>query len=155
MVPSGITIGKEPLNILAYVDGIALIGKNEIEIRKLFVEMGNITRKFRLQINQEKTKYMIVESLKKNKTGHLKIKNYKFERVENFKYLGVILNESNDNQIDLQERINNANKTHFMIQKFFKNKNKSKKLKLRLKNTIDKTLTYASETWKLTETEGN
>jgi hypothetical protein len=29
-------------------------------------------------------------SLKKNKIGHLNIKNYKFERVENFKYLGVI-----------------------------------------------------------------
>jgi hypothetical protein len=39
---------------------------------------------------------MIVErknSLKKNKIGNLKIKNYKFERVENFKYLGVIPNE--------------------------------------------------------------
>ena len=41
-----------------------------------------------------------------------------------------------------------------MLQKFFKNKNISKKLKLRLKNTIiDKTLTYASETWTLTKTD--
>ena len=40
---------------------IALIWKNEIEIRKLFVEMENIARKSGLQINQEKTKYMIVE----------------------------------------------------------------------------------------------
>jgi len=41
---------------------------------------------------------------------------------------------------------------YFMLQKFFKNKNVSKKLKLRLKNTIiDKTLTYASETWTLTK----
>ena len=58
--------------------------------------MENIARNFRLQINR-KTKYMIVEwknSLKKNKIGHLEIKNYKFERVENFKYLGVILNEN-------------------------------------------------------------
>jgi len=39
-------------------------------------------------------------SLKKNKIGHLKIKNYKFERVENFKYLGVLLNKDNNNQID-------------------------------------------------------
>jgi len=39
-----------------------------------------------------------------------------------------------------------------MLQKGFKNKNISKKLKLRLKNTIiDKTLTYASETWTLTK----
>ena len=55
-----------------------------------------------------------------------------------------------DNQTDLQERIKYGSKTNFMLQKFFKNKNVSKKLKLRLKNTtIDKTLTYASETWTL------
>ena len=77
MVPSGTKIGKEQLNILAYADDIALIGKNEIGIRKLFVELENIARKFRPQINQEKTKYMIVErknSLKKNKIGYWKIK---------------------------------------------------------------------------------
>jgi hypothetical protein len=80
----------------------------------------------------------------------LKIKNYTSERVENFKYLGVILNEDNNNQTDLQEIIKNANKTYFMLQKFFKNKNIPKKLKLRLKNVIiDKVLTYASETWTL------
>ena len=61
MVPSGIKVGKEQLNVLAYADDIALIGKNEIEIRKLFVEMENIARNFRLQINQERTKYMIME----------------------------------------------------------------------------------------------
>ena len=78
MVPSGINIGKEQLNILAYADDIALIGKNELEIRKLFVEMENIARKFGLLINKKKDK--IYDSgkennLKKNKTGDLKIKN--------------------------------------------------------------------------------
>jgi len=51
---------------------------------------------------------MIMErknSLKKNKIVHLKIKKFKFETVENFKYLGVIVNEDNNNQIDFQERI--------------------------------------------------
>ena len=38
-----------------------------------------------------------------------------------------------------------------MLQKVFRNKNVYKKLELRLKNTIiDRTLTYASETWILT-----
>ena len=60
-VPSGIKIGKEQQNVLAYADDIALIGKNEIEIRKLFVEMENIARKFGLQTDQEKTKRMIAE----------------------------------------------------------------------------------------------
>ena len=40
--------------------------------------------------------------------------------MENFKYLGVILNEDNNNQTDFQERIKNANRTYFMLQKFLK-----------------------------------
>ena len=93
-------------------------------------------------------------SSKHNKIGQLMIKNYTFERDGNFKYLGIILNEGNNHQIDLKERIKNADKTYFMLQKFFGNKDISKKPKLRLKNIIiNKTLTYASETWILTERE--
>jgi hypothetical protein len=44
---------------------------------------------------------------------------------------------------------------HILCYQFFFNKNISKKLKLRLKNTIiDKTLTYASETWTLKKRDG-
>jgi hypothetical protein len=89
--------------------------------------------------------------LKKNKLGHLKIKNYKFKQVENFKHLRVILTEDNNHQTLLQERLNNAKKTYFRLQHFFKNKNISKKLQLILKNTIiHKTLTHASATSTLT-----
>jgi len=42
MVPSGTKICKEQLNILAYADEIALIGKNEVEIRKRFVEVETL-----------------------------------------------------------------------------------------------------------------
>jgi hypothetical protein len=55
----------------------------------------------------------------KQKIGHLKITNCKFERAENFKYLGVIFHEDNNSQIHLQERIKKANKTYFMLQIFF------------------------------------
>jgi hypothetical protein len=50
---------------------------------------------------------MIVEwkiSSKQNKRGQLIIKNYAFKGVENFKYLGVILNERNSHQRDLQKK---------------------------------------------------
>ena len=72
--------------------------------------------------------------------------------MENFKHLGITLNEDNNNQTDLQGRIKNVNKIYFILQNFFKNKNIPKKLQLRLKNTtINKTLTHASETWTPTE----
>jgi len=57
-------------------------------------------------------------SSKLNTVGQLTIKNYTFERVENFKYLGVLVNEDNNLQTDLQERIKNANKTYFNVQKY-------------------------------------
>jgi hypothetical protein len=118
--------------------------------------MENTARKLGLKINQEKTKYMIAgrkNNLKQYKIEDLKINNYKFERVTNFKYLGIILNEGNNHQVDLQERIKNANKTYFMLQTVLKIKTYLK-LKLRQKNTIiDKTLIYASETWTLTKSD--
>ena len=115
-------------NKLSFSDAVFMIS---------FSCMENIARKFGLQINQEKTKYIIDErknSLRKNKIGHLKIKNYKFDRLENFRYLGVILNEDNNNQLDLQERIKNANKTYFMLQQFFLNKNTETKIKTKEHN---------------------
>ena len=91
------------------------------------------------------------KELKKKKKGHLKIKNYKFERVENFKYLGVILNEDYNNQIDLQERKKNANKTYFMLQNLFKNRNiKETEIETKEHNNRQKSA-YASETWTLTK----
>ena len=54
IVPSGIKIGKEQLNVLAYADVIVLIGKNDIGIGPY--------------INQGKTKYIIAEWKKKFKT---------------------------------------------------------------------------------------
>jgi hypothetical protein len=43
-----------------------------------------------------------------------------FVRVEHFKYLGVILIEDNNHQLDLQGRIKNANKTCYATKIFQK-----------------------------------
>jgi hypothetical protein len=91
IVPGDIKIGKERLNVLAY--DIVLLGKNEIEIRQLFIEMESAARKLGLQINRQKLKYMTVgrKNTLRQKTEHLKKKkDYKFKRVESFKYLGAI-----------------------------------------------------------------
>jgi hypothetical protein len=45
MLPSAMKIGKEQFNISVYADDIALIGKNEIEIRKFFCRNGKLCQK--------------------------------------------------------------------------------------------------------------
>ena len=56
--------------------------------------------------------------------------------MENFKYLVFINNEGNKRQIDLQDRIKAVHKTYLMLQKFFRNKSTSRKVKLILKYII-------------------
>jgi hypothetical protein len=69
-------------------------------------------------------------------------------------YLGVIISEDNSHQIDWQKRIKMQTKHTVCDKIFFKSKNISNKLELKLNNTvIDKALTYASETWILTKRE--
>jgi hypothetical protein len=67
-----------------------LIGKSELEIRQLNIELEENAKKIGLKINQEKTKYMIVGKTKITgvKKKEIKINKYTFEKVDNFKYLG-------------------------------------------------------------------
>jgi hypothetical protein len=67
MFPSGIKIGKQQLNVLAYADDIVLAGKNETEIRQLFVEIEKTARKLGLHTNRKKTEYMTVEGKNSSK----------------------------------------------------------------------------------------
>jgi hypothetical protein len=49
--------------------------------------MENTARKLEPKINQKKKMLMKRKHTKTKKIGHLKIKNYKFKRVHNFKCL--------------------------------------------------------------------
>ena len=56
MVPSDIKICKEQLTVLAYVDDIVLIGKDETDIRKLFCRSRKHCQKLRTTDKPRKNK---------------------------------------------------------------------------------------------------
>ena len=70
----------------------------------------------------------------------------------NFEYLGVTINEDKSTKYINEKESKQLKKHTPCYRNFFRNKNITRKLKLILKNTIiDKSLTYASETWILTK----
>ena len=92
------------------------------KIKKTFYRNGKFCQEFRTTDKPIKDKFFYIakaNSLRKNKIGHSRV-NLQILNIEISKYLGVTLNEDNNNQTDLQERIKNANKTYFMLQKFLK-----------------------------------
>ena len=59
----------------------------------MLVTIKEIGMKYGLNINEAKTKYMKMEPKQGNirQTTNIKLDEYTFERVTNFKYLGVIV----------------------------------------------------------------
>ena len=55
-----------------------------------------------------------------NQPKHLQIENFKFETVQNFTYLGSLINVNNDNSAEIKKRVLLANKGFCGLKKQFR-----------------------------------
>ena len=67
---------------------------------------------------------------------HLQIDNFAFENVENFNYLGSIMNADNKMNIEISERIVKGNKAYYAIAKLIKSKFLKRNTKMKIYKTI-------------------
>ena len=105
-----------------------------------------------LIINEKKTKYLKCTK-KDTRPENLNNNNLHIEQVQQYKYLGFIINNSNSIKEEIKERTALGIKAYHANQKFFKSRLVTKYLKLKLYRTVIRPIvTYASETWVLKET---
>ena len=75
-----------------------------------------------------------------------------FKQVNSFKYFGAMVNTDNCMENEIKERIAAGNRAYHVHKKLFTSKLISRNVKLQLYNTLIRpAVTYASETWVLTE----
>ena len=86
---------------------------------------------------------------RKQKTVNCLVEGRILEQVSNFKYLGVIIDESGRLDKELDNRIGKAGKVSSQLYKaIFSKKEVSRKAKLSVHNAVFRpTLFYGSETW--------
>jgi hypothetical protein len=104
-----------------------------------------------LVLNQGKTVYM---HSGKDTTSHqdLAIGNYIFKTVDNFKYLGTVVNKINNRSVEVNARLTIANRAYYGLQNRMKSRIISRNTKTLLyKTLIRPVLTYGAETWVLTK----
>jgi hypothetical protein len=88
-----------------------------------------------LNINEDKTKYMQIKRTGTKDITHLKIENFAFENVENFNYLGSILNADNKIHMEIAEIVK-GNKAYYANAKPIKSKFLKRHTKMKIYKTI-------------------
>ena len=93
-----ITIGGRPLCNLRFADDIDLIGKSESELQQLTTKLEESAGAYGMEISAEKSKVLVNNDRTTLKT-EIQMNGEILEEVDNFKYLGAIINkEGNSTQ---------------------------------------------------------
>jgi hypothetical protein len=102
-----------------------------------------------LEINVEKTKYMIMSRhLKSGQNQNIRIAKESFENVAKSKYLGITLTNQNDIHNEVKSRLNSGNACYYLVQNLFSSCLISKDLKIKIyKTVILPVVLYGCETW--------
>jgi len=92
----------------------------------------------------------MVQSRRPGKGGIWTVGNHKIEMVRIFKYLGTVINDTNDETEEIRARILAANKVYGSTQTIIRSKHIHRNNKIRLYKTLIKpVLCYGSVTWTL------
>ena len=147
--PGG-TILNRTRQCLAYADDVVILGRSERYLTETLEEMIAVAHQIGLQMNDTKTKYMINRQ-DKNKLKAVELMGKKYEKVESFKYLGWVITSGNDIETEIKSKIAVGNKCYHALRPILTKRTISQSIKTRLyKTVIRPTVTYAAETWTLT-----
>jgi hypothetical protein len=96
--------------LLAYADNVNILGENIDTIQKNKEALLDASKEVGLEVNSEKTKYMLMSRCKKaGQNPSIKIANTSFEYVAKFKYFGTTLTHKICMQEEIKSRLNSGN----------------------------------------------
>jgi hypothetical protein len=138
--------------ILVYAGDINILGGSIHRIKKNTETLVVAGKESGLELNAEKTKYMVMSRDQNAGQNHnIKRANKNFERMEEFKYLGTTLTNRNSIHEEIRGRLKSGNACYHSVQNLLCPMLLSKNTKIRVYRTIIlRVVLYGCETWSLT-----
>jgi hypothetical protein len=105
--------------LLVFADYVNIFGGSVHAIKKNTEALVVASKEIGLEVNAEKTKYMVMSRAQNaGENRKIKIDNKSFERVEQFKYLGTTLTDRNCIHEEIKSRLKVGNACYHSVQSF-------------------------------------
>ncbi|KAJ4446760.1 hypothetical protein ANN_13457 [Periplaneta americana] len=145
------TIFNKTQHILGYANDVVITGRRIQDVEEALIALDKETQKLGFKINTKKSKFTSITIRQNDRVKEVKMRTYKFEKVEKFKYLGATVTNRNDTREEIKHRINMGNACYYSVEKILSSSLLSKNLKVRIyKTVILPVVLYGCEAWTLT-----
>ena len=148
----GVKIGGVRYFNLRFTDDITLMCTSKSELLELLKQIKEISKKRDLLLNTKKTKIMVVDSNRVD-IEEFMLGEEKIEEVDNFVYLGSVIDTSCKSSKEIRKMLAMAKCTVQSMLNSWKSGGVSAKLRLRLLHATAFAV-YRCESWTFTETDG-
>jgi hypothetical protein len=118
---------------LVYADDVNLLSDSVNTIKENSETLLEASRNIGVEINVEKTKYMIMSRHPNSgQNKNIRTADESFENVAKFKYFGTTLTNQNDVRDEIKIRLNSGNACYYSVQNLLSSRLISKNLKIKI-----------------------
>jgi sorting nexin-29 len=138
--------------LLVYADDVNILGGSIHTIRKNTDALLITSKETGLEVNAEKTTYMVMSrDQNTGLNGNIQIGNKSFETVEQFKYLGTTLTNQNSIHQEIKSILKSGNACYHTVHNLLSSTLLSINVKIKIYRTIIlPVVLYGRESWSLT-----
>lgn len=140
---------KVAISECAFADDVAIMAGNAKDLATNLKIWNEVLNKNGMKMNKSKTKIMV--SADRKIDVEIKVDGERIEQVSNFQYLGVTLEETGGQSMEVNRRIEATNRMYYALSKCLINKKEiSRATKMKVYKTIYRPiLTFGCESWVL------
>jgi hypothetical protein len=120
-----------------YADDVTILAKTEKELKRINRKLEETVNELGLYTNETKTKYMSITNKRgRSHNNSIETGSKRFEKVEKFKFWGMIINSKNNMTETIQDRIQAGNKAYYANQMMLKNMYINRSAKMQIYKTL-------------------